>query len=346
MLNYLEAIKKIKQNKISNVYFLNGPEVFMTENTKNEILNKVLSKDDRETNLSIYDLEETSIQEVISDVETFPFFGERKVVIAVNPTFLKAKPPKNELDHHLPELEAYLKNPIEYTVFIMIASYEKIDERKKVAKLLKKETEYVSCDPVKEWDIDKWIKQIADQFQVNFEPKALERLKVESGTNLMFLQSEIEKLALYVGPNGMITEDIADVLISHIGESSGLKLMDAVLEQDLSKAIHIYKDLEKLNEEPIALLALIASQIRNLIHIKQLKEKGYNQKQIAEYLKIHPYVVKLSMNRERKYSRKELERALLFITEADSDMKQGRMDKQLSFELLLYDLIINKSNIG
>ncbi len=38
-------------------------------------------------NISTYDLSETSIQDVIADAETYPFFGEQKLIFATNPVF-------------------------------------------------------------------------------------------------------------------------------------------------------------------------------------------------------------------------------------------------------------------
>lgn len=74
-MSYLEVLKELKTNKIAPVYLLYGSEDFFIENIKKEIIIRVLGED--KENLSTYDLEEVPIQEVVGDVETYPFFGEK-----------------------------------------------------------------------------------------------------------------------------------------------------------------------------------------------------------------------------------------------------------------------------
>ncbi len=214
-----------------------------------------------------------------------------------------------------------------------------MDERKKVVKQLKKEATVISCEPLKEWNMKEAIEKIAQEHQVIVKEEVVEYILEEIGTNLMIISSEMEKLALYVGPGNTIRLEEAELLLSHQENSTGLKLVDAIIESDLAKAIHIAKDLEKMNEDPIALVALVSSQFRTLLHVKSLKQKGYSQQQIVGQLKIHPYVAKLSLNRQQKFTKEELHQALTILAETDAQIKTGKVDKSLGLELLLYQII-------
>ncbi len=132
---------------------------------------------------------------------------------------------------------------------------------------------------------------------------------------------------------------MAESLVSHQQTSSGLKLVDSLMAGDLAKAIYIFHDLIKLKEEPIALIALLASQFRTILHVKLLKHKGYNQAKMAEVTKVHPFVIKLALKREAHFSEEELKHILFLAAETDADMKQGRMEKNLAFELLLQQIV-------
>ncbi|RWZ60017.1 DNA polymerase III subunit delta [Halobacillus fulvus] len=327
-----------------HIYLLYGEESYLIQEHKNKIINQTLKKEDQEFNISQYDLEETPIEDAVTDAETFPFLGEKKIVIAHHPVFLKAKPDKLAFEHDVEALLSYLENPAEYTVFVLIAPYEKLDERKKVFKQLKKQGEVISCQPVKEWDIDKWIKSLADELHITIPESVYELFSQEVGTNLMALRKEMEKLALNVGEGGTVTKELAEQLLSHSAEASGLKLVDAVMEKNLGRAIQIYKDLEKLNEEPIALIALLASQFRIISQAKILKQKGYGQQQMKGYIKAHPYVIKMALKRERFFTQMELNQIMEALAETDHKLKQGKMDKTLAFEMLLYQLIHVKQN--
>ncbi|WP_404453079.1 DNA polymerase III subunit delta [Virgibacillus necropolis] len=341
-MSYLDIAQKIKENKLAPIYLLYGTESFFIQDIKKQITNAVLPDGDFE-NLSTYDLDETPVQELISDAETYPLFGERKLIIANNPSFLKAKPNKILFEHDLDRLQMYIENPVDYSTVVFIAEYEKIDERKKVTKIIKKNASVAKCDPIKEHELSKWIKTIAKQYHITIEPDAYDVIEGELEANLHLLQNEMMKFALYVGEGGSVSKDDAEMLISHTLKNSSLRLVDAVIEGDIRKAISIYRDLLKMKEEPIAMVALLAYQFRTLLRVKLLKQKGYSQAQMQKQLGIHPFVVKIALSRENKFTIDQLSLFIDKLTNADADMKQGKMEKELAFDLLLYDLTNSKN---
>lgn len=336
-MSYMETLKKINKKNLAPVYFLYGTEAYFIENIKDKLIDT--AADNQEDSLSVYDLEEIPIEDVINDAETYPFFSDRKIVIANNPVFLKPKPEKLPFEHDISALERYIKAPADYSILIIIAPYEKIDERKRISKLLKKETTAVECNAMKDNDLRQWMNEIAKNLDITITDDAFEILESELTTNMHQLENEINKMAIYAGPGGEITKEIAEDLVSHTVNSSSLRLVDAVMEKDLHKAMVIYKDLEKMKEEPIALIALIAFQFRSILRVKLLKKQGYSQYQIQKQLGVHPYVVKIALDRERRFAQERLQEIIIQLTEADAAIKQGKMDKGLVFELLLYQLI-------
>lgn len=336
-MSYMDILKQIKKKQLAPVYFLYGSEAYFIQNLKHQLIEKVTGND--EDSLSVYDLEEVPIETVISDAETYPFFSERKLIIAENPVFLKPKPDKLSFEHDVSFLERYIMSPADYTVLVIIAPYEKIDERKKISKLLKKQTAVAACQSIKDNDLREWMASIAKQLDISISEEAYEIMEAELSTNLHQLENELHKLSLYVGPGGEITKETAEELVSHTTTSSSLRLVDAVIEKDLQKAIRIFKDLVKMKEEPIALIGLIAFQFRSILRVKLLKGQGYSQFQMQKQLGVHPYVVKIALNRERQFSVDKLERTIIQLAETDAAIKQGKMEKELAFELLLYELI-------
>src|SRR5699024_6014435 len=149
-MSYFEAMKQIKANKIPPVLLIYGAESFFIQNLREELIKKL--KIDEE-NISYYDLEEVPIEEVIGDAETYPFFAEKKLIIASNPIFLRAKPPKLPFEHHLEALDTYLDNPVDYSTLVFIAPYEKIDSRKKITKKINKNGLVAECAEIKEYEL-------------------------------------------------------------------------------------------------------------------------------------------------------------------------------------------------
>ncbi|WP_407058245.1 DNA polymerase III subunit delta [Tigheibacillus jepli] len=197
----------------------------------------------------------------------------------------------------------------------------------------------MECNQVKAYELDKWIRTIAAQMKIAIEPEAMTILENELSTNLQLVESELNKLELYVGEGGTVTGEIAEQLISHSVSGTALRMVDAVMNRDLYHAIAIVKDLEKTKEEPIAMVGLLAFQFRMILRVKLLKEKGYGQSQIQKIIGAHPYVIKMAWNREKQFSIRNLHRIMNHLATVDGVLKQGKMEKGIAFELLVHDLI-------
>lgn len=339
-MNYLQLIKKVKQNDVPFVSLLYGTEPYFIQKIKNTFEQTILKQDEESVT---YDLRETSIQEVIEDAETYPFFSEKKLIFVTNPMFLQAKPEKifdEDVEHQLHALERYLGEPVDYSILVFIAPYEKIDQRKKLAKLFKTNGAVVECNPIKAYDQRKWVNELAKGLNIKLEEDVYPLFE-DFSTDLQQLENELEKMSLYVGENGIITKEVAEQLMSQTTSSSSLKLADAVMTRNLAKAISIYKDLEKMKEEPIALIGLLAYQFRNILRVKLLKQKGYHLQQIQKNIGGHPYPVKIAYDREKQFTVQKLENIMDEIASADASIKQGKMESGLVVEMLLYNLIRN-----
>jgi DNA polymerase-3 subunit delta len=334
----LEIWKQIKQREIAPIYLLYGTEAFLINETKQLLLNHILNEEEKDFNFSAYDLEETPIEVVVEDAETFPFFGEKKVIFLHNPSFLTAEKTKEKIDHNLSRFEAYLKEPAPYTVMVVSAPYEKLDERKKITKELKRNAVTYEAKKLNEFELKSWIRDRAKSNGIEFEQGALEQFLVLAGTNLFMITSELDKLALYAADEKIIDVNLVEKLVSRTLEQNIFTLIEKVVQRKLDEALRIYYDLLKQNEEPIKILALLSGQFRLIYQVKELARRGYGQQQIAGYLKTHPFRVKLAAGQADKFTDEELTNLMSLLAEADYQMKTGGMNKSLLIEMLLFRL--------
>lgn len=326
----------MNKEKIKDVYVLSGTESFLIETFK-ETLIKIVKGSDTE-DIMTYDLLEVPIQDVIADAETFPFFSDKKLIFAYHPTFLQSKADKTFVTHDVKALQTYIEQPVSYSILVLIAPYEKFDNRKAVTKTINKFTTVIDCTPLKEQALISWINDIASSLQIDVTEDATMLLESEFQGNLTMLQKEMEKLALFVGKGNVVTKEIADDIISPSSTHNALQLVDAVLKRNLHEAITIFKDLEKMNEDPIGLIALLAYQFRVIFQVKLLKDKGYSLQKIQSEVNVHPYVVKLAMQRSNLFNQERLAFIINELTNVDSAIKRGKMEKGMAFELLLFEL--------
>ncbi len=89
--------KSLKKGDVHPVYCLYGKEAYLLQETVSRIRQTVIDQETKDFNLSVFDLEEESLDLAIADAETFPFMGERRLVIVKNPYFLTGEKKKKKL---------------------------------------------------------------------------------------------------------------------------------------------------------------------------------------------------------------------------------------------------------
>ncbi|MCG1022310.1 DNA polymerase III subunit delta [Sutcliffiella horikoshii] len=334
-----EALKKIKAKHFAPIYLLLGTEGFLMREIRNAIIEHALDVEEHDFNLSFYDMEEQSVDVAIEDSETLPFMGERRVVVMTNPFFLTAEKNKSKMEHNTDRFISYIKEAAPYTILVIQAPYEKLDERKKIVKELKKQAEVIEAQPLGERDLKLWMKDKAMQNGAVLEDAAAEELLKIAGVNLSVLAQEINKMAMYIGVSDQeISVDTVKLLAAKSIEHSVFELIEKMVHRRVDEALELFYDLVRNNEEPIKLHALIANQFRLLYQVKDLSEQGYSQQKMAGILRVHPYRVKLASQQGRYFERAELMKMVDNLAEADYLMKSGKIDKQLAMEMLLIKL--------
>jgi len=328
-------LKKINERDFSQLYLLYGNEHFLINEVKQKLMTNVLTAEETEFNLSTYDMEETPVELAIEDAETYPFMGEKKLVIVHNPIFLTGAKQKEKVEHDLKRLESYLLDPAPYTVMVFSGDYEKLDERKKITKLLKKNAEVLEAKRLNEGQLKAWINNRAAMYSTKIEEAAVDTMLHLAGSDLMVLNEELMKLSLYVSDTQRITQEVVEQLIPRSLEQNIFSLIDKVVKRELDEAIRMYHDLLKQNEEPIKILSLIAAQFRLIYQVKEMIGRGYGQKQIAGMLKVHPFRVKLAAGQARNFSDEELKGIMNNVAECDLKLKSGGLDRKVVIELLL-----------
>lgn len=334
----IDVWKKIKKREFAQLYLLYGTESFLIHQTIQLLISHVLNEEERDFNLSIYDLEETPIEVALEDAETFPFLGERRLIILRNPVFLTSEKTKEKVEHNVNKLEEFLKNPSPYSIVVLAGDYEKLDERKKITKELKRNAVIAEAKKLNDQELKNWIKDRTHSNSVQIQEKAIEQIISIAGSNLFVLTNEIDKLSLYVGKGNTIDLDIAEMLVSKTLEQNIFELVDKVVHRRIEEALRIYYDLLKQNEEPIKILALLAGQFRLIYQVKELARNGYGQQQIATTLRQHPFRIKLAAGQANLFSDDELKKMVLLFAEADLQMKTGGLNKTMIIEMIFFKL--------
>lgn len=303
------------------VYLLYGLKDFqINEEIKN------LTKNQNDMNISRYDLNNTPLKDAIDDAETYSMFAETKTVIVENASMFTTLTSKDS-----DIVENYLNNINKSTNLIFTAHAEKIDTRKKITKLIKK------VGIVKEFNEEisplNLTKNLLKDYDIN--EKTINLFLDRVGNNPLIIQNEINKIKIYKNKDKNITDkDIINLTNKNI-DIDIFKLIDYIVQKNKEKAIELYYEMLKINEEPIKIIVILANQFRIMYQSKELLKKGYSEKDIASILKIHPYRVKLAIQNSRNYSSKTLLEYLNNLADIDIGIKTGKLNKDLALELFI-----------
>lgn len=311
------------------IYILYGTVDYLINKYTNKIIddNKV-----GEFDINKYDLTNTSLTDIINDASSMSLFSEKKVII-VNNAYIFTGSNKKNIEQNIDELENYVNNNNENTILIFIVNNEKLDERKKITKLIKKNGIVKDFNTI---DNITLATNLFDSYSISIDN--IKYLIERVGDDTTLLASEIEKIKTYKDKDLNITKDDITKLTTKSLEVNNFKLIDAIINKNKNEAFTLYQDRIKLNEEPIAIIIALANQIRIMYQVKQLYLNGYTENNIASILKIHPYRVKLANQNSKKYDANILLNYLSKLANLDISIKTGKIDKQLGLELFILAL--------
>ncbi len=335
VLSYVKVLQELNKGELAPLYLLYGTETYLLEDMLHRIISKGLSAEEQDFNLSKFDMAENPVEIAVEEAYTFPFMGERRVVLIKDAIFFSGQKDPKKVEHDLTKLVSYIEKPAPETVLIVLAPYEKLDDRKKIVKLMKKQATVMEARPLVEKELRQWIQSKAKEEKVVFNEGAEQELITLTAANLMQMASEIKKLALHVGENNEVLKEHVSSLVVRSLEQDIFVLVDGVVKGQAHQSLKIFKDLIKQKEPPLRILAMMVRQFRILYQVKQLSQQGYGEKMIASQLKLHPYVVKLALKQVQRFKDEELLSYLDQLAELDFRIKTGKMNDALGVELFL-----------
>lgn len=313
------------------MYLLYGLEDYLIQ----EEIKKIIEKDKiEEININKYNLENNMIDNVIEDATTISLFQDKKVIIVENAYIFSGTTNKKLPEQNTDLLLDYLNHSNPNTVLIFTLIKDKIDTRKKITTLMKKNGTIKEFNTVS--NINNWITKELEPYQM--DKKEVEYFINRVGNNLSILKEEIDKLKLYKDDEKVITQKDIEQLTHKNIDTDIFKLIDSILSTRKKEALESLEEMMKYGEEPIAIIIMLGNQFRIMYQSKQLLKKGYSEREIANLLEIHEFRVKKALEKGRKYSSDEILKKLEDLADLDYQIKSGQLDKNIGLELFILNM--------
>lgn len=320
----------------SQIYLYYGTESYLIEDEIKRLTKDLIPHEDRELNLINYDLNVVPIEEVVQEAETPPFMSAHKLIIARGGALFTAQKLSKSIEHKIEELERYIGDPVNYSTIVFVVEYEKLDARRRIVKMMNEKASVREFAPLNDYLLIAWIVKSAELAGSIISGETAQLLVHKAGKELQLLSQEIEKMALYVGDGGEITEEIVNELTSRLLDNNIFSFIDAVANLRVGQAFQLLSDLQKNKEEPVKILVLLARQFRIMLLAKEAVRTGYSERDIAAQLAVHPYVVKLALGQGRNFTDKQLQKIIIKLADLDYQIKSGQIDKNLAIEMFIF----------
>lgn len=311
------------------LYLLYGTENYLIKKEIDKILN---ANSIEKINVSEYNLEIDNFKDIIEDANTISLFADKKAIIVNNSYLFTGKSIKNEND---PELFLdYFKNVNPDSIIIFIVDSEKLDERKKIVKEIKK------IGTVKDFnqknDSTDILKNMFEGYNISIQD--IRFMIDRCGNNLDILSQEVNKIKIYKDEDKNITkEDIINLTSKNI-DIDIFGFVDTIVNKNKNKALEIYKEMLINGEEPIKILVILANQFRIIYQAKELYKQGYSGNDIATMIGIHPYRIKLALKKAINYNSDTLLDYLEKLADLDYDIKIGNIESSLGLEMFILSI--------
>ena len=331
-----ELEKELKTGKLRGLYLLYGEETFLLENCLKSI-KKLFGEKINGINYILID--DTNLNEIISDIETPAFGYEKKLIIAKNTGLFKKdlkKKSKNDNNNLKEKLNTYIKENIEQiNETVVLVFVEENAEKCEILSTIEKFGAVCNFEYQKPYQIQNRLKTIINAYKVNVEMSTLTYLIECCGTDMQELINETRKLIEFTGEGNTITKEAIDKLAIKKMESIIFDLTDSLGKKNTKQAIEVLRNLV-LSKEPLQKILITLYNHFKKIYLAKLAIA--QNKDVTSYLDLKPNQAFLANKYKAQasyFKLKELRNILQEFCDLDYKYKIGLIDLNVGLEAIL-----------
>ena len=314
--------------ELKNVYLLSGAETFFIDKAREKIFERL--NVDKATELTIFDCDtKPAAGEIISAIDSSPFFGTKNVVLVKNATFFSGEKKFERLENILRDMQ-----PKNFVIF----TAKTADKRRKLYKIISQVGAALEADPLRPWEVDEWLNEKLLSLGKIMRGEARrhfnERLGILPEISLWYLENELDKVALNVTGKEITAADLRKNMLAP-PEVSNFALTDAVDERKAKKALYLLRTQAKNPTKIPLVIILLVNHVRRLLRAKFFMAQGISGRKLGEPLEMNPYRAQKLGETSKTYPENLLEEIFVELAEADFKLKTGRAGIEILERILL-----------
>ncbi|BBE39855.1 DNA polymerase III subunit delta [Streptococcus dysgalactiae] len=338
----IEKIEKLSKQNLGLITLVTGEDIGQYSQLKSRLMTQIaFDKDD--LTYSYFDMSETAYQDAEMDLLSLPFFAEQKVVIFDHLLDITTNKKSFLKEKDLKAFEAYLENPLETTRLIIFAP-GKLDSKRRLVKLLKRDALILEASPLKEAELRTYFQKYSHQLGLGFESGAFDQLLLKSNDDFSQIMKNMAFLKAYKKSGTVSLADIEQAIPKSLQDNI-FDLTRLVLRGKIDAARDLIHDLRLSGEDDIKLIAIMLGQFRLYLQLAILAKEGKSEQQLVTSLseilgrRVNPYQVKYAIKDSRTLSLKELAFVVKTLIETDYQIKTGIYEKQYLVDIALLKMV-------
>ena len=315
-------------NKKTAHTLINGDDAFLNEYIADSYIHdKKMSEYEK---ISV-DCDSEGLDELIADLTESSLFSQKKIITIKNPFFLTAKVPK-KFQKQISKLQNVFANIAELDdVLVIVASYEKIDRRKKITKLITKNFNVVETK-IRPFELSKTVRNLISMEGYQITSSALNLLLERSDQVLDTVLGNYNKLKMVANDKKITTELVKKNVDLSLAQNI-FAILDSALSNNYQEALARLSNQLHNGNNPIQILAVFENQLEMILIVKVLSERGRSEAEIVQTLGVHPYRVKLAL--KNRLSLGKVAKLLKQAIKLDFNYKSGQYQESNFLKLFI-----------
>lgn len=305
-INLQSLYSDLDNNVVRPVYFFTGGQAFLIEQAIDRLKKHIFIKNP-ELNYSLFHGDTTSADDIISLAETYPMFGNKRLILLKN----AEKLPTNELK----PFEKYFQSPSSFTCLVFQFNDTKSIEN------TNNENIFIVDTTVDKNNLHSAISEIAADYGHEITKEAVLRLTSLLGENLQDIKTEIEKLSLYAAGKKKIDANDVERITEKIKFENIFQLLNAIAKKDKKNTLRALLDLESKSEDPVSILNMLSWRFRLIWRVKELIEKRFTRDQILKEVKISSGALYYAQEQAKNLTFGEIREIMKSLYQVDKKLK-------------------------
>jgi DNA polymerase III subunit delta len=253
------------KEQVKPIYVLFGDDEYLLDVRRKEIVAQAIGDGDAQLCISSFD-GDAELANVLDELRTLPFLAPHRVVIVSQAdAFITA---------HRDAIEKYLETPAATGTLILQAGSWPSNTR--LYKVVAKAGLAINCSADRE-NLSKWIVDAAKQRGKTVTDDASDLLAQWIGRDLAALDSEIEKLCIFVGDRSDVQEKDVAALVTATAGPEAYALTNCITAGDAAGALKALSGMLTKRGEEFKVLGMIGWHLRKALQALQALKSGQNE---------------------------------------------------------------------